>query len=137
LLPLLLGLASIGCVHTPTVPPVPPEPTQAAEPLPGAFHLTSAPESAPYPLTVRIDDIGGPSRRAAEFEEGDQVVVDWSTLPLPPAKWIEVNGNDCEGTFGIRPRSETDLLLILADDGCRVQVLGVHAEGASHLQPDT
>lgn len=71
-----------------------------------------------------------------EIEEGDEVVADWSDLPLPAEKWIEVNGQDCEGTFGVRERFETDLLLILADDGCRIQFLGAHPEGEPHIGPD-
>jgi hypothetical protein len=50
-------------------------------------------------------------------------------------KWIEVNGHDCEGTFGIQARIETDLLLILTDDACRTEVLGTHPEGGPHQQP--
>lgn len=145
-LPLLVALVSIGCLS----PTLSPEPTQTSgsspstqpteppligDPLPGSFHLTSDPPRAPYPVTIRIDHGGGPSRRNAQFEEGDEVVVDWSTLPLPEAKRIEVNGQDCEGTFGIHERLETDLLLILTDDGCQVEDLGSHPEGGSHWHP--
>lgn len=84
-------------------------------------------------MIIRLGDIGGPSRRTAEFAEGGEVIVDWSTLPLPPAKWIEVNGHACDGTFTIQPRFETDLLLTLVDDTCRVEVLGTHQEGGIHL----
>ncbi len=49
------------------------------------------------------------------------IVVNWSTLPLPHEKQIGVNGVDCEGMFGIQARIETDLLLILTDDACRVE----------------
>ena len=31
-------------------------------------------------------------------------------------------------------RIETDLLLSLTDDGCRIEVLGSHAEGGSHAE---
>jgi len=78
--------------------------------------------------------MGGPGI-SAEIEEGDEVVSDWSDLPLPEVKWIEVNGQDCEGTFGVRARFETDLLLILTNDACHIQVLGSHPEGGSHFGP--
>lgn len=145
---LLLALLSIGCTSQssePTDPPATPpssqpvEPTEPpihGEPLPGSFYLTSDPPLAPHRLTIREDDIGGPSRRSAQFDEGDAIVVNWSTLPLPDEKWIEVNGQDCEGTFGIRARFETDLSLVLTDDGCRVQVLGSHPEGGPHHVPE-
>jgi hypothetical protein len=122
---LLLAVVSIGCM---TEPPV-------HSALPGSFYLTSDPPLAPNRLTIREDDIGGPSRRTAQFDEGDTIVVKWSTLPLPPEKWIEVNGEDCEGTFGIQARIETDLLLILTDDACRVELLGSHPEGGPHHSP--
>lgn len=105
------------------------------EPAPGSFHLTSDPPLAPHALTIRTDQAGGPSGRTAEFAEGGEVVVDWSILPLPPAKWIEVNGQDCEGTFTVHARFETDLLLTLTDDACRVEVLGTHLEGGPHHLP--
>lgn len=62
------------------------------------------------------------------------IILQWSTLPLPEQKWIEINGQDCEGTFGIQERIETDLLLSLTDDGCRIEVLGSHPEGGSHAE---
>lgn len=148
LLPLLLALVSIGCTSEPTDPTDPPatppstQPTESTgppihgEPLPGSFYLTSDPPFAPYALTIRVDHIDGPSGRNEQFDEGDEVVVAWSTLPLPYPKWIEINGQDCEGTFGIQARIETDLLLILTDDACRVEVLGSHPEGGAHWQPD-
>jgi hypothetical protein len=123
------ALAVVGCT---IYPPESTEPPIVGEPDPGSFHLTSDPPLAPYALTIRIDEAGGPSRRTAEFAEGGEVVVDWSTLPLPPAKWIEVNGQDCVGTFAIQARFETDLLLTLTDDVCRVEVLGTHLEGGPH-----
>ena len=132
MLALLLALASIGCVAR---PPQPTEPPIQGEPLPGSFHLTSDPPLAPYALTIRIDHVDGPSGRNAEFEEGDAVVVDWSTLPLPRVKWIDVNGHDCEGTFEIQARFEIDLLLTLTNDACMVEVLGTHPEGGPHHQP--
>ena len=128
LLLLVLALVSIGCM------PRPPEPTLIGDPLPGSIHLTSIPPRAPRPLSIRIDRMGGPGI-SAEIEEGDEVVSDWSDLPLPEVKWIEVNGQDCEGTFGVRARFETDLLLILTNDACHIQVLGSHPEGGSHFGP--
>jgi hypothetical protein len=79
--------------------------------------------------------VDGPSGRAARFEKGDEVIVNWSTLPLPLVKWIEVNGRDCGGRFGVQARTETDLLLTLIDDGCVVVVLGSHPEGGTHVAP--
>ena len=135
----IVVLLLVGCAAQPVEPPTAPaestEPTMVGEPLPGSFHMTSDPPQAPYAMTIRLDDIGGPSRRTAEFAEGGEVVVDWSTLPLPPAKWIEVNGQDCEGTFTVQARFETDLLLILIDDTCRVEVIGTHIEDGPHHPP--
>lgn len=125
----VLALGFIGCM------PRPPEPTLIGDPLPVRFHLTSVPPRAPRPLTIREDGTGGPSGHSEQFEVGDEIVVDWVTLPFPPGKWIEINGQDCEGTFDLRERFETDLLLILTDSVCRVQVLGSHPEGGSHIGP--
>lgn len=126
LLPLLLALVSIACT--------------VGSALPGSYYLTSDPPLAPYRLSIREDDVGvddvsGPHRRTATFEAGQEVVLDWSTLPLPQQKWIEVNGQDCEGRFDIQARVQTDLLLILTDDVCRIEVLGLHPEGAPHHTP--
>jgi hypothetical protein len=124
----VLALLSIGCTARPTEPPI------VGEPLPGSIHLTAIPPRAPRPLSLRVETIGGPGI-SVEIEERDEIVADWGALPLPEEKWIEVNGQDCEGTFGVRERFETDLLLVLTDDACRVQVLGVHPEGGSHIGP--
>ncbi len=131
-LPLLLALACVGCASQRMEPT---EPTFIAEPSPGSFYLTSDPPLAQYPFTFRVEEIGGPSRRSEQFDEGDEVVINWTTLPLPEAKWIEVNGQDCEGTFGIEAGMETDLLLILTDDGCRVEVVGSHPVGEPRHRP--
>jgi hypothetical protein len=125
---LLLGLVltSAACTSWPgreTEPPI------VGEPLPGSFYLVSNPQLAPADLTLRIDEEGGPSARSAQFAAEEEVIVNWSTLPLPRNKWIEVNGHDCEGTFEIRERFQTDLLLFLADDGtCRIEVRGMRPE---------
>ena len=132
---LLLALISTGCALVSDRPTQPAEPPLAAEPLPGTFRLTSDRRRAPYRLIIRIDEAGGPSGRTAEFASGDEVLVHWSTLPLPDEKWIEVNGRDCEGTFGIQARIETDLLLVLSDGGCRIEILGIHPEGEIHPLP--
>ena len=61
----------------------------------------------------RRGGLKGGKARAAKLDEGEVIVLKWSTLPLPDQKWIEINGQDCEGTFGIQARIETDLLLSL------------------------
>lgn len=48
-------------------------------------------------------------------------------------KRLDINGRLCEGTFTIQARVETDLLLSLTDDGCRIEVLGSHREGDAHV----
>ncbi len=110
---LLLALVSSGCSTGSA------EPSIVGEPLPGSFYLTSD-RPAAYPLTIRWET----GTRSAQFDEGDSIVLNWSTLPLPEQKRIDINGQLCEGTFTIEARIETDLLLSLKDDGCRVDVLG-------------
>ncbi len=125
---LIAVLFSIGCV--PMEPPAQPtQPPIIGDPLPGSFYLTSDPPLAPFDLTIRLDQVDGPSGRNTQFAAGEEIVVNWSTLPLPREKWIEVNGLDCAGTFGIRPRYENDLLLTFTDNGCAIDVLGSHPEG--------
>ncbi len=128
-LAILIALTSVGCVATPSQTPTT-EPPPQGEPLPGAFHLTSNPPLAPYAMTIRINYVGGPSGRSAEFKEGEAIVIDWSTLPLPLEKRININGSDCDGAFEVQSRFETDLGLTLTDKTCRIQVLGMHPEGA-------
>jgi hypothetical protein len=119
---------------SPSVEPmVTAEPTLSeAIPAPGSFYLRSEPREAPYAMTIRIDPVGGPSGRSAEFAEGDWIVLEWSDLPLPEDKWLDINGVDCEGTFGIESRFDTDLLLTFTEEGCHVEVLGMHPEDGPH-----
>lgn len=124
----LLGLVLTSAACT-SWPGVETEPPVVGEPLPGSFYLVSHPQFAPADMTLRIDEEGGPSGRTAKFASGEEVIVNWSTLPLPRDKWIDINGQDCEGTFEIRERFRTDLLLFLADDGtCRIEVRGMRPE---------
>ncbi len=127
----VLALIFLGCTSQPTESV---EPPIHGEPLPGSFYLTSDPPLAPYAVTIRGETTGGVSGRSAQFDEGDLIVVQWSDLPLPHDKWIQVNGQKCEGAFEIRARIETDLLLSLTDDGCRVEVLGSHPEAGSYAE---
>jgi hypothetical protein len=111
----------------------PPDPTPIGETSPGAFYLVGDPEDAPFELSIRENDLGGPSGKSVEFATGDRVELVWTTLAIPAQKWIELNGRDCDGSFGVASRSETDLLLIVTTSGCRIEVLGTHPAGASHV----
>jgi hypothetical protein len=126
---LLLAALGGGCSFLATASPKP-EPTLSVDPLPGSFHLSIDPQPAPYRVLIRVDDEGGPSGRTAAFEAGQPVALVWSTLPLPAERWIDVNGRDCVGTFSVEERVETDLVLELTGDGCRITVVGSHPEGA-------
>jgi hypothetical protein len=107
-------------------------PTQHGEPLPGSYHLISDPTLAPYDIVIREADSGGSHSLSEHFSQGQKVELTWSTLPLPSPKWIQVNGQNCEGSFTIEPRVETDLLLLLTTDSCQLQVLAKHPEGTGH-----
>lgn len=125
---LLLGLvlAASACTGPPVI----------GDPLPGSVHLVSNPPLAPYAVTLRVDEAGEPGGRIATFDAGDEIVVTWSTLPLPTDKWIEINGQDCEGTFEIRERFQTDVLLVLLPDGsCRIEARGMQPETGLGSQP--
>jgi hypothetical protein len=116
---------SVGALATPR-----PEPSLSVDPLPGSFHLALDPQPAPYAVQLRLDDADGPSARSAEFGAGEDVAIVWSSLPFPTEKWIEVNGHDCAGTFSLKERFETDLVLDLTETGCAITFLGSHPEGA-------
>lgn len=106
------------------------------DPSPGSVYLTSDPPLAPYAIVIRENDIGGPSNSSVEFAEGEEVIIDdWQTLPIPETKAIHLNGQDCQGTYAVRARFETDLLLTFDDEGsCRIEVLGMHPRGAPHVE---
>lgn len=127
----LVGLVAVGCLApTPTQLA---EPPTHGEPLPGSLHLISDPALAPYPLTIHEAYAGGISGRSAEFVKAQAVVVDWTTLPRTSPEWIDLNGQACDGTFGVQAKLETDLLLILRNSVCRVWVLGTHPQGEPHI----
>ena len=132
-LQLLLGLTSIGCAFG---PPQPTGPVLIGDPLPGRIHLTTVPPRASQQLSLRVDRAGGRPGISEEFDEGEEIVAEWSDLPFPEEKWIELDGEDCGGTFGVRESLETDLLLIFTEDGCQIRVLGIHPRGDPHFGPE-
>jgi hypothetical protein len=123
LLPILAVVAA--CVSSPV------EPSVVGEPLPGSIHLVSDPAKAPYLVTIRLDDVGGPAHVSDKFAPGETIVVDRSTLP--GEMWIRVNDRDCEGRFSIDARVQIDMLLHFDGARCTVEALGSHPEGASHV----
>jgi len=125
LVPALLAFALVGC-----------EPRNAGEqPAPGSIHLVSEPPQAPYPVILRYLSGGGVSRAYHEFAQGETMLVVFSSLP--GVEGIQVNGRECEGRYTLETRVETDLVLVLGDGTCRVQVIGSHPEGAVHSDPPT
>ena len=107
-------------------------PGPIGEPTPGSFHLKSDPQTAPRDLTIRVGD-DSPSGWNEIVPEGAPVWITFTSLPsVNQAIWVD--DAPCEGRFEIEPLVEIDLLLHLADGGCRVEVLGAHPEGTVQHQ---
>lgn len=103
-------------------------PAVIGEPTPGSLHLKSDPQTAPRDLTIRVGD-DSPSGWSEVVPKGAPVWITFTTLPdVDQAIWVD--DERCDGRFAIEPLAETDLLLHLADQGCRVDVLRAHPEGA-------
>jgi hypothetical protein len=106
-----------------------------ALPAPGSIHLISDPPQAPYPVTIRYLNGGDASGAYHDFAQGETILIVFSNLP--GERGIQVNGRACEGRYTLETGVETDLLLVLGDEGCRVEVTGSHREGSVHSNAPT
>jgi hypothetical protein len=100
-----------------------------AIPLPGSFYLTAEPADAPGAFSIRYLSQGGDvSGISDDFPPGARIVAQRSTLP---GRWgVLLNGGRCDGSFDIETEIETDVVLHIAADGCRIEAVGSHPEGA-------
>lgn len=128
---LLLAFLVISCTGLVPVNTTPHE----AQPQPGTVHLIAEPPQAPYPVVIRHmsgDDASGVYH---EFAEGKTILIVFSNLP--GQKGVQVNGQACEGRYLLSTGIETDVLLVLGDGSCRIEVIGSHAEGSVHSDAPT
>ncbi len=109
-------------------PAAPPAPTAADAdmPGPGQLHLTAVPEEASVELVIRYVRDGDPSRVEDRVPAGAPVLIERTTLPHPRER-LEVDGAICDGTYPIEALMETDVVVIVDDAGCRVEVRRIHA----------
>jgi hypothetical protein len=126
---ILLGLLVAGCELMGG------EQTIVGEPIPGSFRLVTDPPVAPFPVTIRYLIGGDASRAYHEFSAGERILVVFTTLP--GEEGVQVNGRACEGRYTIAAGLETDVLVVLRGESCRVEVTGSHPEGLVHTDPFT
>jgi hypothetical protein len=125
----LVSAALLGC-----------EPTIVADASPGYVHIVSLPPQATSPLTIRFRDPGHDqlSTVSFDFAAAEQILIVFPSTPSAPGNVaLQVNDLPCDGTWAITSKMETDLLLIVDDASCRTEVIGTHAVGAVHTDPQT
>ena len=98
-------------------------------PGPGTLYLTSLPRKATMDVVIRHIRDGERSSHEDRVPAGVPIVVEMTNLP-GTADRLEVNGVVCDGSYPIQENMETDVVVILADAGCRVEVRRVHAQNA-------
>jgi hypothetical protein len=76
-----------------------------------------------------------PSGVYHEFAKGETILIVFTNLP--GEKGVHVNGRACDGRYMLTSGVETDLLLVLGDGTCRIEVLRSHPEGIIHSDPPT
>lgn len=139
---LRLGLMSavvIAC-RPPTSQASPSEPQIVGDPSPGYVHIVSAPPQSTKPLTIRFRDPGHDqtSTVSFDFDAGQQILLVFPSTPSAPGNQaLQVNDLPCDGTWSIESKVETDILLTFDATACRTEVLGSHAVGEVHTDPQT
>lgn len=90
--------------------------------------MTALPPRALSALTLQyIGSDGAVSGVQDEFVVGSLVVVDRPNLPGQMG--VRVNSVACEGRFSIDSGFETDVILLLGVNPCRVELVGTHPVG--------
>jgi hypothetical protein len=116
------------------------QPQVVGDPSPGYVHIVSNPPQSTSPLTIRFRDPGhgGVSTVSFDFAAGQRILIVFPSTPSAPGNQaLQVNDLPCDGTWPITSNVETDILLTFDDASCLTQVLGTHAVGAVHTDPQT
>lgn len=115
-----------------------PSPTAIGDPSPGYVRIVSIPPQSGFPITIRFRDpgfAGDLSTVYFEYPPEERILLVFPSTPGNRA--LQVNDNPCEGGWSITSNVETDVLLHFDEASCRVDVVGSHAVGAVHTDPQT
>lgn len=112
-------------------------PRNVGDPLPGYVHLVADPPHASIPVTVWFRDPGGTKLSTVffEFPAGDPILIVFPSTP--GSSGLQVNDDPCDGELAILSQVETDVILHLGENPCRVEVVGSHPFGSVHTDPPT
>jgi hypothetical protein len=116
------------------------QPPVVGDASPGYVHIVSIPPQSKSPLTIRFRDPGhgGLSTVSFDFAAREQILIVFPSTPSAPGNQaLQVNDLPCDGTWPITSNVETDVLLMLDDASCLTEVLGTHAVGIVHTDPQT
>jgi len=116
------------------------QPQIVTDPSLGYVHIVSMPPQSTLPLRIRFRDPGngGLSTVSFDFDAAQRILIVFPSMPSAPGNQaLQVNDMPCDGTWSIASKFETDLLLTFDDASCRTEVLGTHAVGAVHTDPQT
>jgi hypothetical protein len=126
-----LGLAAalLGC-----------QPAVVGDPSPGYVRIVSIPPQSTFPLTIRFRDPGFDTLSTVSFDFAaeERILIVFPGMPSAPGNVaLQLNDVPCEGTWSITSNVETDVVLQFDDTSCRTEVVGSHAVGAVHTDPQT
>ncbi len=113
-------------------------PTVVGDPSPGYVRIVSNPPQSTTPLTIRFRDAGFPGNPSTVYFEvaaKERVLIVHPSTPGNGA--LQVNDTPCDGGWSIASNVETDVVVHLAEASCRVEVVGSHAVGVVHTDPQT
>jgi hypothetical protein len=116
------------------------QPQIVGDPSPGYVHIVSIPPQSTSPLTIWFRDPGHGqlSTVSFDFEAAQRILIVFPSTPSAPGNQaLPVNDTPCDGTWSISSNVETDVLLTFDDASCRTEVVGSHAVGAVHTDPQT
>lgn len=108
-----------------------------SDPLPGYVRIVAVPPQADVPITVWFRDPGGGNLSTVrfEFEAGEPILIVFPSTPGNGA--LQVNNLACDGQWAIGSQFETDVVLHLQRNECRTELVGSHAVGTVHDDPQT
>ena len=135
-----MGIGNVARVGLVTTAVFACQPQIVGDPSPGYVHIVSMPPQSMSPLTIRFRDPshGQLSTVSFDLDPAQRILIVFPSTPSAPGNQaLQVNEMPCEGTWSITSNVETDVLLTFDDVSCQTAVLGTHAVGEVHTDPQT
>ena len=104
-------------------------------PAPASVWLTAVPASPPQPVKIEMTSPDSDMHRTHTFVPGEPLR---GSFPVSEGRYrLSAQGGACRLDLVLRPEHESDVVIVLREDGCELMVAIEHAydSGITHQEP--